>query len=86
MTTSLFGVTLPNKLEGSNYSTWKIRMKEIFILKKLWGIIFGQEIQPTGLTLIDLRQQEEYDGRNQDALTMIRMLVTDDVLSHVKDA
>eukprot|EP01018_Ginkgo_biloba_P022452 Gb_27180 [translate_table: standard] len=76
-------------LEGSNYSTWEIRMKDIFTLKKLWKVVSGVISKPGASsppTPAELRAQEQFEDVDQEVVTMICMSVNDDCLSHVKDA
>eukprot|EP01018_Ginkgo_biloba_P009956 Gb_13937 [translate_table: standard] len=89
MATTMSGLILLDKLDGKNYSTWKIRMKDIFTMKKLWKIVDRTTQTPatsSALTLDELKAIEKWIDEDQEVLTIIKMAVTDDCLSHVKDA
>ena len=34
------------KLNGSNWSTWKFQMKHVLLAKDLWGLVDGTEAEP----------------------------------------
>eukprot|EP01018_Ginkgo_biloba_P015556 Gb_19842 [translate_table: standard] len=64
-------------------------MKDIFTLKKLWKVVSGATQKPRASsppTPVELKAQEQVDDVDKQDLTMIRMSVSDDRLSHVKDA
>jgi hypothetical protein len=75
MAMSLPSLVFPDKLTGSNY---KARMKDISTLIKVSNAV---EIRPTNVTL-----QTYFDEKNQEALLLIRMSVSDSVLPHVREA
>eukprot|EP01018_Ginkgo_biloba_P035506 Gb_15115 [translate_table: standard] len=88
MFASISRITLLDKLDSSNYSIWKTRMKDIFILKKLWKVVFGVAQKPkasTPPTPDESKAQEQFDDGDQEPLTMIQMSMNDDYISHVKD-
>jgi len=41
------------KLNGDNYTTWRIRMTHLLKKEKLWKIIIGEELKPTPTTRSD---------------------------------
>jgi len=43
MSTGSDGKWVINKLDGSNWTTWKFQMKHLLLAKGLWGVVDGTE-------------------------------------------
>ena len=39
-----------NKLDGSNWTTWKFQMRYLLLVKELWGYVDGTEVLGEGAT------------------------------------
>jgi hypothetical protein len=40
-----------DKLIGTNYTNWKVRIRDIFTLRKIMNVVLGVEIRPIDITL-----------------------------------
>lgn len=54
-----------DKLNGSNWNTWKFQMKHLLLAKGLWGLVEGSEVlahdaTPTAQTLYQSRLQKTF--------------------------
>lgn len=72
------------KLHGGNYFAWKFRVKNILVLRNSWSIVDGEEQRPDGDG--DGDKQKAYDDRNREALAIIALSVSDNVIPHVQCA
>ncbi len=57
-----------DKLEGSNWSTWKFQMKHLLLAKGLWGIAEGTQTLAAGA---DVQATEEFTKNSQQAFSTI---------------
>lgn len=78
--TSNGGIMLEAKerLNSTNYSTWKVRMESLLELNELMDIVVGIEERP-----LILQEQLNFDRRAKRALHIIKMNVTNELLKEV---
>ena len=72
------------KLDGSNYASWKFNMKLLLMEKDLYGFIDGNEAPPV-TTEEDKKEKEVklYKSRSQKAYSMIALSVNKSLQVHV---
>ena len=70
----------PLKNDGSNFQTWKFRMKMILRSRKVWDIVTGTRVKPDPSDAAALAEWEEHE---MDALTTIVLTLEDDPLNGV---
>ena len=61
-----------DKLDGTNWSTWKFHMRHMLLLKGLWGIVDGTDILAEDA---DDEPQANYTTRSLKAFLYIAMAV-----------
>src|SRR4051812_26137853 len=66
------------RLNGTNYSLWKFRMRMILIKEKTWDVTSGKMTAPT-----DAKALKAWTTRDQDALASICLAVSDSEMSHL---
>ena len=54
------------KLDGSNWTTWKFQMKHLLLAKGLWQVVEGTEVQPK-----EAQAAAEFQKKSQKALATI---------------
>lgn len=68
-----------DKLNNENYESWKLQMRSILVCSDLWNQVNGNELKTeTNAT--------EWDKKDQKALAMIILNITQGQLNHVKNA
>jgi hypothetical protein len=71
-----------NKLNGANWVNWKFRMEMVLEEKDLWGVVIGEEEEPSSsATPVE---KATYKKRQKKALTLIALGVEDSQLSHIR--
>jgi len=65
-------------LNGSNYHLWKVKIKDLFFMKKLYRPIFVTQKR-------DFMSNEEYDFEHQQVRGFIRQYVEDNVYNHISN-
>ncbi len=60
------------KLEGSNWGTWKFQMKHLLLAKGLWDLVDGTRTLAAGA---DAQAAEAFRRQNQQAFSTIVMAV-----------
>lgn len=68
------------KLDGSNYSTWRFKIKIILCEKNLYEHALGKVPRPAPDQLAKL---EEWATKNQQAWAIIASSVADSVIPHI---
>ena len=61
------------KLESSNWMTWKFQMKHLLLAKELWGFIDGTEVIREGATAV---ARTEHQKKAQKALSTLVMAIS----------
>lgn len=67
------------RFNGKNYNTWKQRMLTIFEYRCLDALVLGTEVRPT----VAGKDQDKYDGGNREVVMLLKLSVTDEMLSEV---
>ena len=62
------------KLNGSNWSTWKFQMKHVLLAKELWGLVDGTEEEPAENTAAHVLA--DYRKRLQKAFSVIALAIS----------
>ena len=62
------------KLNGSNWSTWKFQMKHVLLAKDLWGLVDGTEAEPAEDAAA--RVLADYRKRSQKAFSVIALAIS----------
>jgi hypothetical protein len=79
-TSSIYSV---DKLEASNFSSWKLRLKMILIDRGLWEVVDGTELKPAP------DNKALYDAfikKDNQALAQIVLTLSNSQLVHVRNA
>ena len=83
----------PLKEDGSNYNSWKFRQQLVLRLRRIEGIVTGQEKRPTLPPGADAKTRQLYDeeladwqARDQEAFAQITLAMEDGVLADVIEA
>ena len=62
-----------DKLDGSNWQTWKFQMRHLLLAKGLWGFVDGtEELQEDA----DDQHRAEFERRRQKALSSMVMAIS----------
>ena len=69
--------------DGSNFQTWKYRIKTILDIRGLWEIVSGAEAKPDGK---DAAQLADWELRDKEARAQITLTLKDEPLSGVLHA
>ena len=67
------------KLNKTNWSSWKMRMEAIFFDRELDGIVDGTEEKPD-----DPEALKKWKRKNGNALSQITLCVADSEINHIK--
>ena len=62
-----------DRLDGSNWITWKFQMKHLLLAKGLWGFVDGSEILEDSASA---QQKAEFNRKSQKAFSMIVMSIS----------
>ena len=62
-----------DKLDSSNWTTWKFQMKHLLLAKGLWGIVNGTEVLRENPTA---QQEAEFTKKSQKAFSTIVMSIS----------
>ena len=62
-----------DKLDGSNWTTWKFQMRRLLLAKRLWGHVEGTEVIAEGASV---RAQMEFRQKSQEAFSTIVMTIS----------
>lgn len=68
------------KLDGTNFSNWKFKMKTLLESANAWSIVLGNE-QRAGNTT----QEHDWDKRETKAKVILKMSVKDNIIPHIRD-
>jgi hypothetical protein len=71
------------KLDGTNFSSWKFRLKMVLIDRNLWDIVDGAEANPGNE---DLSLFGNFTKRDNQALAQIALTVSNSQLIHIRNA
>ena len=69
------------KLDGSNFSNWKFKMKTLLESVNAWLIVEGNE-QRSGTAT----QEQDRDKRETKAKFILKMSVKDNIVPHIRDS
>ena len=61
-----------DKLDGSNWTTWKFQMRHLLLAKELWGYVDGTEVLGEGATA---QVRAEFQKKSQKAFSTIVMAI-----------
>ena len=61
-----------DKLDGSNWTTWKFQMKHLLLARGVWGVVDGSDILADGA---NAQARTDYRKRTQKAFSTIVMAV-----------
>ena len=73
------------KFSGENFHLWKFKMQMVLEEKDLWGIVKGDEVEPTDEGTTDA-QRRQFQRRERKALATICLSLGDEQLSLVRSA
>ena len=62
-----------DKLDSSNWMTWKFEIKHLLLAKGLWGIVEGMEVLGESPTV---QQETDFKKRSQKAFSTIVMSIS----------
>jgi len=62
-----------DKLDGSNWTTWKFQMRHLLLAKGLWGLVDGTEVLAEEA---NERAQTEHRQKSQRAFSTIVMAIS----------
>jgi len=79
-TSSLYHV---EKLTAQNFSTWKIRLQTILRDRRVWKHVDGTASFPESGSA---KQKEEWEDKDQQAMSQIILTVSDSVVGHLRTA
>jgi transposase InsO family protein len=71
------------KLDGTNFSSWKFRLKMVLIDRNLWDIVDGTESRPGPE---DLTALGSFTKKDNQALAQIALTVSNAQLVHIRNA
>ena len=74
-----------DKFDGTNFHLWKFKMQMVLEDKDLWGIVSGEEVEPTGEGATEASAQK-FRKRARKALATICLSISDSQLSLVRSA
>lgn len=72
---------LIEKLNGTNYQSWKFNVKLLLMQKELWGIVDGSDPEPSADETEDLRRR--YRTRSDKAYSIIALNVSISLQVHI---
>jgi len=70
-----------DKLDGSNWITWKFQLKHLLLAKGLWKYVDGSAVLVKGATV---EKQTKYRSESQKAFSVIAMSVQLCVNIHIQ--
>ena len=77
-------------LNGSNYTTWAMRMKDLLGGEGVWEITTGEEIKPKAPIASSDRQERrdwnEYSQHRQKATSLMRLAMDEDIALNYNDS
>ena len=62
-----------DKLDGSNWTTWKFQMRHLLLVKDLWGLVDGTEILAEGASV---QAHTEFQKKSQRAFSTITLAIS----------
>ena len=62
-----------DKLDGSNWMTWKFQVRHLLLAKGLWGVVDGSETLPEDSSA---QVHAEFEKKEQKALSTIALAVS----------
>lgn len=68
------------KLDGTNFSNWKFKMKTLLESANSWSILLGNEQRARNTT-----QEHDWDKRETKAKVILKMSVKDNIIPHIQD-
>ena len=68
------------KLNETNYSTWKLKMKSLLLLQDFWELV-----SPNKPTNLDRKASTKWDKKAMFGVHMRKLSVKNDILSHLRD-
>ena len=63
------------KLDGSNYTIWKFKIRNILVARKLR--------RPSGIEM-DTEDNSEWEDANSEAFALIGMTIADEIIPHIQ--
>eukprot|EP00253_Pinus_taeda_P003869 PITA_03869 len=68
------------KLDGSNFTNWKFKIKTLLEGANAWSIVTGDELKSNAGT-----QEQEWEKRENKAKVLLKMSVKDSIILHIRD-
>lgn len=62
-----------DRLDGTNWMTWKFQMRHLLLAKELWGFVDGSEVEREGMTV---QEKADHKKKSQKALSAIVMAIS----------
>src|SRR4051812_4678645 len=76
------------RLNGSNYTLWKLRMRMVLTKERTWNIASGKTKAPSTPSADDENAKiafDDWNTKDQDALASISLAVSDSELSNIME-
>ena len=73
------------KLNGSNYKTWKFNCKLVLMNKDLWGIVVGTDKAPVADEdgNVDAKLKREFESRSNQAYSIIALSIQKEIQTYI---
>lgn len=68
------------KLNATNYASWKIQMRSILIFQEIWPFVSGQNLKP-----VDEGEAAKWMSQDEKTLSLIFLNMKSTELIHVKN-
>ena len=62
-----------DRLDGTNWMTWKFQMRHLLLAKELWGFVDGSEVEREDMTV---QEKADHKKKSQKALSVIVMAIS----------
>ena len=72
-----------NKLDGSNYTNWKLKLQTLLEGQNVYGIATGDKVKPTTATSGSNTTIQDWEKREMKAKVLLKLSVKDCIIPHI---